>query len=66
MSKPSTMPHNLKQLSPDNQGLKQGVNKTMEKQKPAKINEQAAEMNRDISRLQEAQFKKSDSTTKPK
>lgn len=51
MSKLPTTPHNLKQPSPDNQGL--------EKAKPTDVNQQAAEVNRDISVLEKKSPKKS-------
>ncbi len=44
MSKFPTSPSNLKQPSPDNQGL--------DKAKPADVNQQAAEVNRDIPVLE--------------
>jgi hypothetical protein len=45
MAKLPTTPNNLKQPSPDTQGL--------DKMKPASLDKQAAEVNRDIPKLQE-------------
>ena len=47
MGKLPTTPNNLQQPSPDTQGL--------EKAKPGDVDVQAAEVNRDISKLQQTQ-----------
>ena len=47
MGKLPTTPNNLQQPSPDTQGL--------EKTKPGNVDVQAAEVNRDVSKLQQTQ-----------
>ncbi len=50
MSKLPTTPNNLKQPSPDNNGLA--------KEKPVKVEDHAAEVNRDVGKLSSTSQKK--------